>query len=118
MALIDSSSANVAMVIVPYMRALGITFVGFFVSAERKTALSQPKNVSAMKNMVRTILKVGKTKNGVKLAGFSFTSPEKIKAVTVPMVTKAKETSMTVDVCIPLYAMALNIIMSANAMGM
>jgi len=78
--------------------------LGFFVSAARKIALSQPKKVSAMKKIANTIAIVGKTKNGFKLAGSKLINPGMIIAVTAVNVINAKVTKTKVDVCIPLKA--------------
>ena len=38
----------IAMMMVPRMRARGMTFSGFFVSSDKKVVVSQPKKVSWM----------------------------------------------------------------------
>jgi hypothetical protein len=71
-----------------------MTLEGFFVSADKKIALSHPKKVSAIKKIARRILIVGNTMKGVKLPGSSIKNPGIINATTVPIVIKENVTNI------------------------
>src|SRR3989338_2895378 len=90
---------------VPIMRDLGMTFSGLFVSSDKNVADSQPKKLSAMKNTATKMAPVPNSKNGWKFAGSMWPKPGIKNARMTTKETVASMTSVAALASEPMNAM-------------